>query len=150
MGYKADKKKAASSFDPIPAGEYTLVVTRAKKETDNNDNDFLNMEYSVTSGKYKGRKIWERLYLEHPNEKAAEIAEQKLQQLMFATQVTELPSKWKAAKLIGKPFLGRVSIEVDKTGKYGDKNRLNRPAVLEGKKKSKKKKGKKYDDDVPF
>lgn len=149
MGYKADKKKAASSFDPIPAGEYTLVITRAKKETDANGNKFLNMEYSVTKGKYKGRKIWERLYLEHPNEKAAEIAEQKLQQLMFATHITELPSKWKAAKLIGKPFIGRVAIEVDKTGKYGDKNRLNRPEALSKDKKKGKKKNKKHDD-VPF
>ena len=145
MSYKADKKKAKDDFSPIEAGEYVVALIDFEKKKTSNDDPYISAQFAVAKGKSKGRRIWENFLLDHPNEKAQEIAERKLQQLMFAVDVMELKSKWDFKPLIGKKAKAIVTIEENK--KYGDKNRIVR--FVSGAKKEKKgKKGKKHD--VPF
>jgi len=90
--YNADEVEPAGSFDPLPAGEYTVVI----EDTDEKDNkagtgSYLKVVYNVVEGEYQGRKLFENLNLHfddvEENEKhatAVKIANGKLRSICFA------------------------------------------------------------------
>jgi hypothetical protein len=55
-----DFSEVSSTFDPLPSGEYAVVVDKVElRESQSSDNPYLNWEFSVTEeGEFKDRKLW--------------------------------------------------------------------------------------------
>jgi len=77
------------SFEPLPAGKYLCIITNSEmKPTKNGAGEYLQLELEVIDGPHKGRKVWDRLTLKHPNELTVRIARGTLAQIRQATGVT--------------------------------------------------------------
>ncbi len=73
-------------FEPIPNGKYLCAITASEKQdTQRGDGWFIKLEFTVLEGAYKGRKIFDRLNLGNPSQKAVEIARAKLSAICRAT-----------------------------------------------------------------
>lgn len=68
-----------TSFDPIPAGDYVAVIIESQmKATKASTGSYLQLEFEIIEGEYKGRHPWARLNLNNPNETAVKIARGEL------------------------------------------------------------------------
>ena len=87
-GFNANTVEPMDSFDPIPAGEYLCVITASEeKPTKAGNGSYLQLEFEVIDGPYKGRKLWERLNLNNPNETTVKIARGNLSAICRAVGV---------------------------------------------------------------
>jgi hypothetical protein len=57
------------------------------KPTKNGKGEYLQIEFEVIDGPHKGRKVWDRLTLKHPNEQTVQIARGTLSALCRAVGV---------------------------------------------------------------
>lgn len=87
-GFDATNVEPNVGFDPIPAGKYLCVITASEmKETKAGNGEYLELELEVIDGPHKGRKLWDRLTLRHPNEKTVQIARGTLSSICRAVGV---------------------------------------------------------------
>ena len=87
-GFDAHEVDPNVGFDPIPAGKYLAVITATEmKPTKNGKGEYLQIEFEVIDGPHKGRKVWDRLTLKHPNEQTVQIARGTLSALCRAVGV---------------------------------------------------------------
>lgn len=49
------------TFEPIKPGIYRIAVVDTKDTKSKAGNDMVNIEYEITEGEYKGRKLWDNL-----------------------------------------------------------------------------------------
>jgi hypothetical protein len=76
----------AKEYDLLPAGEYPVEITEAEEiQNKNNDGSHIRFELTVTHGTFTGRKLWTRLHLNNPSDKAMEIAKSQLISICEAT-----------------------------------------------------------------
>ncbi len=74
-GFDATQVEPTTPFEPLPAGKYVACITASEmKATKQGDGSYLQLELTVLEGEYKGRKVWDRLCLNHSNPKAVQIA----------------------------------------------------------------------------
>ena len=89
-GFDANTVEPTSSFDPLPAGKYLAAVTGTEmKPTKDGTGKYLNIEFTVLEGEHKGRKVWDRLCLNHPNAQTVRIARGNLSALCRAIGVMQ-------------------------------------------------------------
>lgn len=112
-GFNAAEVEPQNSFDPLPAGWYPVAITDSEfKPTKKNDGQYLQLEYTVLEGEYEGRRVWDRLNLDNPNQTAVEIAQRSLSAIcravgvMTPTDSTELHDRPFEVKLSVKPAKG--------------------------------------------
>ena len=87
-GFNANDVDPNVGFEPIPAGKYlALIVDSTTKQTKNGAGEYLQLEFEIVDGPYKGRKGWERLPLKHPNETTVKIARGNLSAICRAVGV---------------------------------------------------------------
>lgn len=87
-GFDATNVEPNAGFDPIPAGKYVAAITAsAMKPTKNGKGEYLELEMEVLEGPFKGRKLWDRLTLKHPNTQTVEIAKGTLSAICRAVNV---------------------------------------------------------------
>ncbi len=87
-GFDATSVDPNVGFDPIPAGKYLAVITDSvMKATKAGTGEYLELTFEVIDGPYKGRKLWDRLTLNHPNELTVQIARGMLSSLCHAVGV---------------------------------------------------------------
>lgn len=87
-GFDATTVDPNVGFDPIPAGKYLAVITESvMKATKAGTGEYLELTFEVIEGPYKGRKLWDRLTLKHPNELTVQIARGMLSSLCRAVSV---------------------------------------------------------------
>jgi len=68
-----------ASYDVIPPGWYQAqIVASELKPTSKGNGMFLLLEFDVLDGVAQGRKIWDRLNLQNPNQQAVDIAQRTL------------------------------------------------------------------------
>jgi len=76
----------------ILPGEYPAVmVASGYKDTKAGTGKYLQCEFVITNGKYKGRKMWDRLNLKNPNPTAENIARVTLGNICRAVDVLNPP-----------------------------------------------------------
>jgi hypothetical protein len=99
-----------SSFDPLPAGDYTAIITDSDmKDTKAGTGKYIELSMQVVEGQYEGRRLWERLNVYNPSEQAERIARSQLNQLSAAvgrTGTTDTES------LHDIPFV--ISLDIDR------------------------------------
>lgn len=89
-GFNAMSVEPSKSFEPIPEGKYTAIITASKfKPTKAGTGEFLEMTIQIVDGPHKGRQFWERLNLKNPNAVAVAIAEGTLSAICRATGVLQ-------------------------------------------------------------
>jgi len=87
-GFNAHEVEPNVGFEPIPAGKYLCVITNTEmKPTKNGAGEYLEIEMDVIEGAFKGRKVWDRLTLKHPNELTVRIARGTLSSICRAVGV---------------------------------------------------------------
>ena len=88
LNFNANEVDPAVDFEALPAGKYLAAVTESgMKATKNGSGQYLELVFEVVEGPYKGRKLWERLNLQNPNQTAEAIAKGKLSSLCRAVGV---------------------------------------------------------------
>ena len=116
--FDATNVAPSEDFSPIPVGEYLAhIVDSDVKPTKNNTGHYAELEFEVTAGEFKGRKVWARLNLDNPNPKAVEIAQRELSAICHAVGVLQVTD---TQQLHYKPLVIRVDIE-ERDG-YGPRN----------------------------
>lgn len=89
-GFNAHSVEPNESFDPIPAGEYLCIITSSEeKPTKSGNGSYLELEFEVIDGPFKGRKLCDRLNLANPSELAVKIARATLSAICRAVGVME-------------------------------------------------------------
>ncbi|HPE62447.1 MAG TPA: DUF669 domain-containing protein [Thiolinea sp.] len=119
MNFDANTVEPSSVFDPLPNGEYLVVVVASDmKSTNNGSGQYLELELEVIDGNFKGRKVWDRLNLINHNAKAVEIAQRQLSGLCHATGVLRVSD---SSQLHNIPVIATVKYR-EGNGQYGPSN----------------------------
>lgn len=89
-GFNAAEVDPATEFDPVPAGEYTAVITESEtKPTKAGTGSYLQLTFQILEGEHKGRLLWARLNLDNPSETAVKIARAELSSICRAVNVLQ-------------------------------------------------------------
>jgi hypothetical protein len=108
IDFNADDHEPLGSFEPLPLGDYTVVISASEmKDTKKGEGKYLQLVYDVVDGEYKNRKIFDRLNLVNKNATAQEIAQRALSSICRAVGVMH-PSD--SEELHDKPFVVKVGI----------------------------------------
>lgn len=115
-----DASQVAPSVAPeaVPAGWYLCIMTASEmKPTKKNDGAYLETEYTIQSGEYHGRKLFDRMNLQNANQTAVQIAYETLSAICHAVGVIQVAD---SSQLHGRPLMVRVSLRA--AGKGSDGN----------------------------
>jgi hypothetical protein len=89
-GFDANQVEPTATFEAIPAGKYMASIAASEmKATKGGDGSYLQLEFVVLDGAYKGRKVWDRLCLNHPNDLTQKIARGNLSAICRAVGVMQ-------------------------------------------------------------
>lgn len=89
--FNANEVQPTTGFEPIPAGKYVAVINDdIMKDTRSGTGRYLQLEFEIIEGEYRGRKLWARLNLENPNAQAVQIARSELSAICRAVNVMQL------------------------------------------------------------
>ena len=120
-GFDANQVEPSQSMDPIPAAWYKAVITDSEeKPTKAQTGSYLQMSVEVIEGEYQGRKVFERLNLNNPNQMAVDIAQRTLSSICRAVGVMTPKN---SADLHDKPFMAKVKVK-PASGDYGASNEI--------------------------
>jgi hypothetical protein len=88
--FNASEVEPNTPFDPLPAGKYLVAITASEmKPTKTGDGSYLQLELTVLDGEFRGRKVWDRLCINHPNATTVKIARGNLSALCRAVGVMQ-------------------------------------------------------------
>jgi len=88
--FNANEVEPTTTFEPLPAGKYLAAITATEmKPTKKGDGSYLQLEFTVLEGDCKGRKTWDRLCINHPNEMTQRIARGNLSAICRAVGVMQ-------------------------------------------------------------
>ena len=88
LNFDANNVDPSGGFDPIPAGKYLAVIVDSEtKTTKSGTGEYLQLEFEVIEGDYKGRKLWARLNIKNPNADAVRMAQADLSAICRAVNV---------------------------------------------------------------
>jgi hypothetical protein len=109
-GFDANQVEPTTSFDPLPAGKYLAAITESVlKPIKTADGNYLELTFEVVEGEFRGRKVWDRLCVNHPNPMTVKIARGNLSAICRAVGVMQPKD---SAELHNIPLL--VSVKVKK------------------------------------
>ena len=128
QGFNAQEVEPQSSFDPIPAGEYTAMITDSEmKPTKNGAGEYLQLVFNICDGEHEGRKVFARLNLNNPNQTAVEIAQRELSAICHAVGVLT-PND--SSDLHDKPMT--IKVKIRQSPGYDPQNEISAYKALGG------------------
>lgn len=90
LDFNANDVEPTAVFDPLPAGKYLAAITLSEmKPTKAGNGSYLQLEFTVLDGACKGRKVWDRLCINHPNDLTQKIARGNLSAICRAVGVMQ-------------------------------------------------------------
>ena len=97
------------AIDCVPAGTYVAVITESEmKPNRRGTGHYLELKFQIIEGPYRGRYLWTRLNLDHPNATVVQLARAELSSVCRAVGVLA-PSD--SAELHNLPLMIRVRCE---------------------------------------
>lgn len=88
LNFNAETVEPSVPFEAIPAGKYIAVINDSDmKDTRSGSGRYLQLEFEIVDGGYKGRKVWTRLNLENSNPEAVKYARADLAAICRAVGV---------------------------------------------------------------
>jgi hypothetical protein len=108
-GFDASKQGEMLNFDAFPAHKALGMMTKSEmKPTKAGTGSYLECEFTLLNGQFKGRKVWSRLNLSNPNKQAEDIAQRELGAICKAVGIiTPLDS----SELHNKPIMLDIAYE---------------------------------------
>lgn len=86
--FNANEVDPTLPFDPIPADEYSAVITNSEeKPTKAGTGTYLELTFQIVEGEYQNRLLWTRLNLNNPTDRAVQIARAELSAICRAVGV---------------------------------------------------------------
>jgi Protein of unknown function (DUF669) len=90
LDFNANDVEPTTPYEPLPAGKYLAEITATElKPTKTGNGVYLQLEFTVLDGPCKGRKAWDRLCINHPNELTQKIARGNLSAICRAVGVMQ-------------------------------------------------------------
>lgn len=84
-GFDASTVEPQRTFEPIPAGKYTAVISASEeRQTRAGTGSYLSLTLQIVDGEHKGRRLFENLNIKNPNQAAVEIANKTLSSICRA------------------------------------------------------------------
>jgi hypothetical protein len=125
-GFDANTVDPMQDFDAIPAGDYLVVMTDSDwKPTKAGTGRYLELTFQIIEGDYEGRRLWTRLNLDNPSEKAVEFARAELSSICRATSVMAPKD---TAELHDRPLIATVKCKRrDDNGEVGNEIKAYAP-----------------------
>lgn len=118
--FDANTVEPMQSLEPVPAGDYTLIVDSSERvSTKAGDGELLKTSLTIVDGEYKGRKIFFNFNLWNKNQTAKEIAWRQFSGLCRACGKYQPVGD--SAALHDIPFRAKVKIRPAK-GEYEAQN----------------------------
>jgi len=112
INFDASQVNPSVPFDVLPSDKYLAEITNSEmKSTKAGDGSYLELEFTVVDGEFRGRKVWDRLCLNHRTQKTVEIARANLSAICHATGVMQ-PRE--SSELHRIPFIITVKVRKDK------------------------------------
>lgn len=125
-GFDANGIEPATTFEALPAGDYTAIIVESDYELTANakasgnaqDGQFLKLKLQVVEGPFQNRTLYDRLNLVNPNEQAVEIAKRTLSAICRAVgrmqpqDSSELHNIPMIVKVGQEPYNGSMSNKV--------------------------------------
>ena len=141
-------------YSPLPVGEYEAIIDAFKIENNKNGNGVnAIITYRITSDGYQNRQLKQWLVLSNPNQKAVEIAKQKLVKLINCIDPVGGVEKANAngeAFFVNQVIGLKLSIKPAE-GNYSASNNVDYAFSLKDRKpQAPKVTDQPKDDDVPF
>lgn len=114
LNFDATQVAPAAAFDPLPSDKYVAAITASEvKPTKAGTGSYLQLEFTVLDGEYKGRKVWDRLNLNNPNAQAVSIARSQLSAICHAVKILQVRE---SAQLHNIPLVITVKLKQDADG----------------------------------
>lgn len=83
--FDATQVDPSAPFEVIPAGKYPVhIVASDMKPTKDGNGSYLWLELEILDGEHRGRKLYDRLNLDNPNQQAVDIANRALSAICHA------------------------------------------------------------------
>ena len=90
INFNANEVEPSVGFEAIPAGKYQAVIVDSDmKPNKAGTGEYLQLEFEVIEGEFKGRKLWTRLNLHNPNPDAVRMAQADLSAICHAVNVIQ-------------------------------------------------------------
>jgi hypothetical protein len=129
LNFNAEEYEPMGSFDPLPVGEYVVVIESSeKKPASTGKGEYLQLVYNVIDGEYQGRRLFDRLNIENESEQAQTIARRALSSICRAIGIMNPKT---SEELHDKPFVVKVGIRPAK-GEYGPSNKITEYKSTDG------------------
>jgi hypothetical protein len=110
INFNANDVPPQTPFEPVPNGKYRahIVASEIKDTKSSPGGKYLQLEWEILDGEYKGRKIWDRLNIVNANETAQKIGQAQLSAVCHATGVLKLGN---SGQLHHIPVLIKVTVK---------------------------------------
>lgn len=120
--FDANQVSPNEAFENLPLGWYVarIVDSEEKPNSTNNGSHILLTLEVIAPQQYAGRKLWDRLNLNNPNQTAVEIAQRTLSAICHATNVMQLQD---TMQLHGIPMEVKVGLSKPQDG-YEQRNEI--------------------------
>ena len=123
LQFNSAGKDTGGDFEPLPVGDYNMMVieteiNRNKKDT----GDYLKVVLHCLDEEYAGRRVYEYININHPNEKVVAIAERQLAELCNACGVLELEDTQELHEI---PIVVRLKVEAGNE-QFGPSNKVKK------------------------
>ena len=113
-GFNAMNIEPSNSFDPLPADWYKCaIIDTEERQTKKMTGSYLLLTIGVIEGAYQGRRIFDRLNLNNPNQTAVEIAQRALASICRSIDV---PNPKNSEELRDKPWMEKVAVRPAENG----------------------------------
>ena len=113
-GFNAMNIEPSNSFDPLPADWYKCaIIDTEERQTKKMTGSYLLLTIEVIEGAYQGRRIFDRLNLNNPNQTAVEIAQRALASICRSIDV---PNPKHSSELRDKPLRVKVAVRPAENG----------------------------------
>ena len=115
LNFNAENVEPARSREPVPAGDYMVMVIDANVKPNRAETGkLLKVQFEIMDGQYAGRWLWTNINTANPSAQCVEIGHAELSALCRAVGVAELTD---TTQLIGKTLL--LGVQVDPEGYNG-------------------------------
>jgi hypothetical protein len=106
-----------NSFDPVPPDKYEAMITDSSVENtkSNNGGKVLKLTWTIMSGDYQGRLVFDNVNIKNPSEKATEIGRKQLNSISAACGYPAGSRITESAMLHDRLCVIDVRIEGEKT-----------------------------------
>ena len=126
--FDAAQVEPQQSFDVLPAGTYSAMITGSEMKPTKTGGERLNLTFQIVEGEHQGRLVWQGLNLKNANQQAVDIAMRELSAICRAVGVLTPKS---SEELHDKPL--RIKVKVRPAdGQYQASNEINGYEPLNG------------------